>query len=132
MTSTVRLILAGLVAAALAVSLVGCMGNWFTQTQKASLIIGDPVVSGGTYTQQSIWPGSMGQFSFSSGRVEQTPITVPRSGGTLGLLVAWRDAGGDHQGLWVWEVQRQSVDYTWLYVLGVVLVLGVVMAAVVL
>lgn len=74
----------------------------------------ETLVSPGTYTQQSSWPGSMSQFSFSLGRVEQTPITVPRSGGTLGLLAAWRDAGGDHQGLWVWEVQRQSVDYTWL------------------
>lgn len=92
----------------------------------------ETLVSPGTYTQQSIWPGSMSQFSFSSGRVEQAPITVPRSGGTLGLLLAWRDADGDHQGLWVWEVQRQPVDSTWLYVLGIVLVLGVVMAAVVL
>ncbi len=48
MRSKGRLILAGLVAAALAVSLFGCMGNWFTQTQTASLIIGNPVISGTT------------------------------------------------------------------------------------
>jgi len=50
MRSKGRLILAGLVAAALAASLFGCMGNWFTQTQKASLIFGNPVASGGTST----------------------------------------------------------------------------------
>lgn len=50
MRSKGRLILIGLLAGLLAVSLFGCMGNWFTQTQKASLIFGDPVISGGTGT----------------------------------------------------------------------------------
>lgn len=50
MRAIVRRILAGLVTAALAISLLGCMGNWFTQTQEASLIVGNPVVSGGAST----------------------------------------------------------------------------------
>ncbi len=50
MRSKGRLILASLVVAALAISLFGCMGKWFTQTQVASLIIGNPVISGTTGT----------------------------------------------------------------------------------
>jgi len=45
-----RLIVIGLLAVGVVVALAGCMGHWFTQTQTASLIIGDPVVGGGTGT----------------------------------------------------------------------------------
>ncbi|MBE0636417.1 hypothetical protein IH601_10520 [Candidatus Bipolaricaulota bacterium] len=88
-------------------------------------------ISPGTYIEEGIWPVNMIRFSFSSGQ-EYTPIGVPRSGGKLGLLIAWSDADGNHEGLWVWDVQRQSVDYTWLYMLVAVLTVGALMVGMVL
>jgi len=48
--SKVRFIVISVLAVGITVALAGCMGNWLTQTQAASLIVGDPVVSGGTGT----------------------------------------------------------------------------------
>ncbi len=73
-----RLILIGLLAAALAVSLFGCMGNWFTQTQKASLIIGDPVVSGATGTIL-VSVTSMPDKGLASLAVETGGVTLPKT-----------------------------------------------------
>jgi len=46
MGAKIRLIVLSLLALGLVLGLTACMGGWFTQEHKATLIIGKPVVSG--------------------------------------------------------------------------------------
>jgi len=78
MRSKGRLILIGLLAGLLAGTLFGCMGNWFTQTQKASLIFGDPVISGGTGTIL-VSVTSMPSGGLASLAVKAGGLTLPKT-----------------------------------------------------
>jgi hypothetical protein len=78
MRSKGRLVLAGLLVALLAASLFGCMGNWFTQTQKASLIFGNPVASGGT-TTILVSVTNMPSGGLASLAVQADGLTLPKT-----------------------------------------------------
>ena len=49
MGARIRLVVVGLLAVGLILGITACMGRWFTPKQVATLIVGDPVATGGKY-----------------------------------------------------------------------------------
>ncbi len=77
MRSKARLVFIGVLATVLVISISACMGNWFTQTETISLIIGNPVVSGGTGTIL-LSVTSMPNDGLASLAIKAAGLTLPK------------------------------------------------------
>jgi len=76
----------------------------------------------GGFIEESVWPATMTRYTRK--RWDQDAIVVPTIASTLGLFLTWNDSSGRGEGMWLWSIQREPYNFTWLYVLGALFILG--------